>query len=173
VRGARVWPWLAVVAVLPLLVLPACGGGTRPPPSLSKQAVMRAFRAASGMEPNVAVSSARVGFVLDGDFAAPGELRRYQRLFGGFSVYVAGPAGRPIVAGMLTGASPDGDGIRWRRMRSQGVAGWTAIKRYGANVVLSWVAPTNVRAVDGRWKRLDKMLRSVAARADEQRRRGS
>jgi hypothetical protein len=173
VRAALVFRWLAVLASLPSLGLAAgCGGRDRPPASLSKRAVISAFRAASGIEPNVAVSSARVGFVLDGDFAAANELRIYQRLFGGFSVYVAGPAGAGIVAQMLRGASPDGHGIWWRRMSSQGAAVWMAIKRYGANVVLSWVAPTDARVVDGRWNRLDLMLRAVAERADAQRPRG-
>ena len=153
---------LAALAVLPLLGPSAgCGGHDRPPPRVSKHAVVRAFRAASGSEPNVAVSSARIGYVLDGNFATASDLRRYQRLFGRFNVYVAGPAGAGNVTRMLAGASPDGDGLRWRRVSSQGEAGWVAIKRYGANVVLSWIAPT--RAVDTRWKRLDRMLRSLAA----------
>jgi hypothetical protein len=154
---------LAALCALPLLLLPAgCGGGDRPPPALSKQAVMRAFRIRTGTEPNVAVSSTRLGFVLDGDFAAADELRTYQRLFGRFSIYIAGPAGTPIIARMLRGPKPDGDGIRWRRMTSQGADMWVAIKRYGANVILSWVASTNARAADGRWHRLDQMLRTLA-----------
>jgi hypothetical protein len=167
VTGALTCRWLTVIAVVPLLVLSAgCGGRHRPPPSLSKQAVMRVFRAASGIEPNVAVSSARLGYVLDGDFAAPAELRTYQKLFGGFSVYVAGPAGSGMISRMLSGASPDGDGLRWRRMSSQGTAVWMAIKRYGTNVALSWIAPSAARVVDGRWNRLDQILRAVAARAN-------
>jgi hypothetical protein len=173
VPGALMCRWVARVAVLPVLVLSAgCTGRQRPPPSLSKQAVMRAFRAVSGIEPNVAVSSARLGYVLDGDFAVPAELRTYQKLFAGFSVYVAGPGGSRMIGRLLSGGSPDGDGVRWQRLSTQGAAVWMAIKRYGSNVVLSWVAPTDARVVDGRWNRLDLMLRAVAARADAQRPRG-
>lgn len=161
---------LAALAALPLLVAAAgCGAQGHAARDVSKDAVMRAFRAASGIEPNVTVSSARIGYVLDGDFASAHELRTYQTLFGGFSVYVAGPAGRRILVGMLRGAPPDADGIRWRRMSRQGAGLWLATKRYGANVVLSWVAAANTRAVNGRWKRLDQILRAVATRRDPER----
>jgi hypothetical protein len=154
---------LATLAALPLSVpIAGCGAPGRLARPISEAAVMHAFRAATGIEPNVAVSSGPTGYVLDGDFASADDLRTYQKLFGGFSIYVAGPAGRRALADMLRGAPPEGDGIRWRRMSTQGVGVWMAIKRYGANVVLSWVAPPNARTVDGRWRRLDQMLRAVA-----------
>jgi hypothetical protein len=141
----------------------SCGHRDRRPTHVSEQAVMRAFRDTSGSEPNVAVSSTRTGFVLDGDFATPVELDRYQRLFGRFNVYVAGPQGAGIVTQMLAGTAVDRDGIHWRLLNTQGQAVWVAVKRYGANVVLSWIAPSTHRTVDGRWKRLDRMLRSLTS----------
>jgi hypothetical protein len=130
---------------------------------VSEQAVMQAFRERSGVEPNVAVSSSKIGFVLDGDFADPRALRRYQRLFGRFTVYIAGPGGTSTVRQMLAGTALDAHGIRWRRLRSQGRTVLSAVKRYAANVVLSWTpSPGADRALDERWNRLDGLLRSLA-----------
>jgi hypothetical protein len=153
---------LVALALLPFVAgATSCGHRDRRPTHVSEQAVMRAFRDTSGSEPNVAVSSTRTGFVLDGDFATPVELRRYHRLFGRFNVYVAGPEGAGMVTQMMGGTAVDRGGIHWRLVNTQGQAVWVAVKRYGANVVLSWIAPRTDRTLDGRWKRLDRMLRSL------------
>jgi hypothetical protein len=107
--------------------------------------VLRAFQAVSGTDPNVAVSSRRVGTVLDPNLGSTASTRRYERLFGRFTVYVAARRDRV----------PAGEDLRWRRMPGNG---WVAVKRYGANVVLSWTAPATGPTLDARWRRLDRML---------------
>jgi hypothetical protein len=74
---------------------------------------------------------------------------------------------------MLGHTVPDAAGIRWRRTTEQGVTEWTAVKRYGRNVVVSWSAPPSARVVDRRWKNLDRLLRAVADRAAGQPARGT
>jgi hypothetical protein len=109
------------------------------------------------------VSSSRIGFVLDGDFANPRESRRYQRLFGRFNVYIAGPRGSSTIRQMLAGTEVDAHGIRWRELRSQGQTVLIAVKRYGADVILSWMPPPGAnRTLDERWNHLDDLLESVA-----------
>jgi hypothetical protein len=153
---------LVALALLPFVAgATSCGHRNRRPTHVSEQAVMRAFRDTSGSEPNVAVSSTRTGYVLDGDFATPLQLRRYQNLFGRFTVFVAGPKGAGTVRQMMAGTAADRDGVRWRLVRTQGQAVWVAVKRYGANVVLSWIAPGTDHMLDKRWQRLDRMLVSL------------
>ena len=124
----------------------ACGGAWR---RVSAPRILRAFRAVAGAEPNVAVSSRRLGRVLDETFESAARTRRYERLFGRFTIQIA------------PSRAPAAGHVRWRRLASDD---WVAVKRYGRNVVLRWTAPASGPALDRRWRRLDRMLGSLAAR---------
>jgi hypothetical protein len=127
-----------------------CGEPTRATVRVSADEVVRALHNASGSEPNIAVSSLRIGQVIDANLEKAAATRRYQRLFGRFTVYVA--ARRSL-------ARAGGD-VRWRQLPGNA---WLAVKRYGRNVVLSWPAPASGPMLDRRWRRLDRVLRSVVA----------
>jgi len=127
-----------------------CGEPTRATVRVSADDVVRALHNASGSEPNIAVSSLRIGQVIDANLEKAAATRRYQRLFGRFTVYVA--ARRSL-------ARAGGD-VRWRQLPGNA---WLAVKRYGRNVVLSWPAPASGPMLDRRWRRLDRVLRSVVA----------
>ena len=124
--------------------------------------MLRAFRDTSGSEPEVRPLLDAQRLRARRRLRDSIELRRYQTLFGRFNVYVAGPEGPGTVRQMMAGAPVDRDGVRWRLVSTQGQAVWVALKRYGANVVLSWIAPSTDRTLDERWQRLDRMLRSLA-----------
>jgi hypothetical protein len=81
-----------------------------------------------------------------------------EREFGYFRVMVRlERAQRPFLWSELSGVRADARGIYWRREDED----WLAIKRYGRDLALVWLAPGSHR-VDERWRRLDDAMRKIS-----------
>jgi hypothetical protein len=78
--------------------------------------------------------------------------------WGYFKIFVnAYGEGWPVFAEYLARKRPDADGVVWIRERRD----WWALKRYGPNLGLSWLAGRQKR-VDERWRRIDEVLDDLA-----------
>ena len=54
---------------------------------------------------------------------------------------------------------PAAAGIYWEQGVSlQSCTYWQAKRRYGSNVVLTWIGPSGTKRTDGTWERLDTAL---------------
>jgi|SRR5919108_1122032 hypothetical protein len=85
--------------------------------------------------------------------------------YGVFSIYVVDPDRPEAMDSLLrdkgTGArlEADANGVYWERDTQART--WVAYKRYGANAVLVWYGDSPERIIDARFRRLDRVLRSV------------
>jgi hypothetical protein len=85
--------------------------------------------------------------------------------YGVFSIYVVKPDRPEAMDSLLrdkgTGAplEADGNGVYWERDTQS--RSWVAYKRYGANAVLVWYGESPERVADARFRRLDRVLRTV------------
>ncbi len=149
-----------------LALAASCGGSPEEeprPPTLTAAHVARTFAAETGRTLRRAPVSDPAWEQLGLGLAAPAGL---VRRFGVFSVYVVEKRHGAALASLLsnkasgTPLEPDERGIYWERDSQSGT--WIAYSRYGGNVVLAWHSERHERAVDGRWRRLDAVLRRAA-----------
>jgi hypothetical protein len=154
-------------ALVPLsLACVGCGrGGEEAGKRLTGEQVRAGFRAQTGDELNVAVSSATAGYVFDDDVSEGPAFHRYEEKYGHFAIYVITTDAERRIDQVLGGLEQDRKGIYWRHVANQGRTFWLAMTIYGQNVVLTWFAPDDEKRVDGRWKLLDRILRRTAAKA--------
>jgi hypothetical protein len=90
--------------------------------------------------------------------------------WGTFTVYlVTSPDVETVVTDLLkdkrTGqlATPTAAKIYWESGTNlQGITYWQAKRRYGNNLVLKWIGPSNTKRTDASWKRLHTALTSAA-----------
>lgn len=127
--------------------------------SCATEHVQQAFRDRTGetLTLNMFGSNAEVERL---DFAKLPKLEpaRLRRRYGYFALLVrVRRGGLDPLAPELKGRHRDADGIVWLRNNGE----WYAVKRYGPDLSLGWLAGTE-RRVDARWRRLDGVLAVIS-----------
>jgi hypothetical protein len=85
--------------------------------------------------------------------------------YGIFSVYVAKRGHLDAVGSLLRDKATkkplerDSRGVYWELDSNSRT--WVAYKRYGGNIVLVWFSGSEVRSVDVRWERLNRVLTGI------------
>ena len=149
---------LAVVAIATAIaaVLPASVAGSVAARSFTTRHVIAYFRAETGYR--LARVPSASSATLDTLSLGLNPPRSSVRRFGAFQVYVVKANRAKTMRALLGTGKPTRLGIYWQR--TQG-GFWIALKRYGANVVVSWLPPGLRAAVDARWRRLDAVMRRL------------
>jgi hypothetical protein len=149
---------LAVLVGLVLAASPAAAPTTTPAQLTAR------FKAATGQKlvPNQTASYA--GHYKAYDVGAQSVATRAR--WGTFTVYlITGPDVEADVKRLLTDrrsgtlGTPTAAGIYWEQGATiQGQVYWQAKRRYGQNVVVTWIGPSSQKKLDAAWKRLHTAL---------------
>lgn len=158
-RVRRLAPLVAVAFVLGVLATTSSAASNTTAAQLTKR-----FKAATGQKLVANKQLAYPGHYVAYDLGVPTAAKR--AIWGTFTVYlVTGADLDAEVNGLLadthTGmlGTPSPGGIYWEQGATlQGVTYWQAKRRYGSNVVLTWIGSTAAKKTDATWKRLHKAL---------------
>jgi len=143
---------LLCAATLLALALAGCGGDDGGGRTFTSQEVIRHVQDAAGALLAVSSESPDDADVL----RLPEQLNE---LYGGFEVYVLEESTLDRnVERLLDDAEPDERDIYWRRDQD---AGWIALTRHGANVILAWFDAPERSQVNERWERLHSLMQSL------------
>jgi hypothetical protein len=150
-----------VLAVLTALVLAAAPSAA--PTTTAAQLTAR-FKAATGQKLLVNKTASYAGHYRAYDLGAPSVATRAR--WGTFTVYLVTAADVDADATNLlkdsrSGAlgTPTAGGIYWEQGATlQGQVYWQAKRRYGQNVVVTWIGLSATKKTDASWKRLHTAL---------------
>ena len=154
-------------ALLVTLVLAAAVGANAATTGVSAAQLKAGFRTATGERLLVKTPSSYAGHYVAFDLGVQTMFRKAR--YGTFTIYlVTGPDVDAEVGELLadahTGAlgTPGPGSIYWEH--GTGVRGdsyWLAKRRYGSNVVLTWIGINPVKKTDGSWTKLHKTLVAI------------
>jgi hypothetical protein len=149
------------LAVLVVLVVPAAPAAA--PATTAAQLTVR-FKAATGQKLLPNKTSSYAGHYRAYDLGVQSVATRAR--WGTFTVYLVTAADvdaevTNLLSDTRTGSlgTPTRGGIYWEQGATlQGQVYWQAKRRYGQNVVVTWIGPSSQKKLDAAWKRLHAAL---------------